>query len=71
MCNGARAWLRGATLSLRAGAADKRTYPMSEGRSGGQEELPCILGKEQLLHFAGAAKKRDLTYKVRETQVRQ
>ena len=42
---------------------------MSEGRSGGQEELPCILGKEQLLHFAGAAVKRYSTSKVRETQI--
>ena len=37
----------------------------------GQEELPRVQGKEQQLHFGGAAVKRDPTSKVRETQVRQ
>ena len=36
----------------------------------GPEELPHIQGKEQWLHFAGAAVKRYPTVKVRETQVR-
>ena len=39
-------------------------------RGGSQEELPYFQGKEQRLHFAGAAMKRYPTYKVRETQVR-
>ena len=37
----------------------------------GQEELLHVQGKEQQLHFAGAAVKRYPTSKVRETQVRQ
>ena len=40
-------------------------------RKGGGEEIPLIQGKEQRLHFAGAAVKRYPTSKVRETQVRQ
>ena len=43
---------------------------MPEVRGNGQEELPCIQGKEQWLCFAGAALKRDPTFKVSETQVR-
>ena len=39
-------------------------------RKGGSEEIPLIQGKEQRLHFAGAAVKRYPTRKVRETQVR-
>ena len=35
------------------------------------EEIPYVQGKEQQLHFAGAAVKRYPTPKVRETQVRQ
>ena len=35
-------------------------------RKGGVEELPLIQGKEQWLHFAGAAVKRYPTPKVRE-----
>ena len=49
---------------------------MSEVRGGGREELPhtqgqegqLIQGKEQRLHFAGAALKRYPTSKVRKTQ---
>ena len=37
-------------------------------RKGGGEEIPLIQGKEQQLHFAGAAVKRYPTPKVRETQ---
>ena len=43
---------------------------MPEVRGGGSEEIPLIQGKEQRLHFAGAAVKRYPTLKVRETQVR-
>ena len=37
-------------------------------RKGSSEEIPFIQGKEQWLHFAGAAVKRYPTPKVRETQ---
>ena len=63
--------------------AAERRYPGPEVRGSGQEELPHatvrshsleeqphIRGKEQWLHFAGAAVKRDPASKVRETQVR-
>ena len=86
--------------SPRSGAAAGRSYPRSEVRGGGREELPHVQGavaawaqegleeishiegqgrseetplfqgKEQRLHFAGAAVKRYPTSKVRETQVR-
>ena len=39
-------------------------------REGGGEEIPLIPGKEQWLHFAGAAVKRYPMPKVRETLVR-
>ena len=39
-------------------------------RKGGSEEIPLIQGKEQQLHFAGAAVKRYPRSKIRETQVR-
>ena len=39
-------------------------------RKGDGEEIPLVEGKEQLLHFAGAAMKRYPTPKVRETQIR-
>ena len=39
-------------------------------KKGGGEEIPLVQGKEQRLHFAGAAMKRYPTPKVRETQVR-
>ena len=39
-------------------------------RKGSSEEILLIQGKEQWLHFAGAAVKRYPTPKVRETQVR-
>ena len=53
-------------LSRRA----KRSYSTFKVRRGGCEEIPLIQGKEQQLHFAGAAVKRYPTSKVRETQVR-
>ena len=40
-------------------------------RRGGGEEIPLVQGKEQRLHFAGAAVKRYPMPKVKETQVRQ
>ena len=43
--------------------------PRPEARGSGREELPHVQGKEQRLHFAGAAV-RFPTFKVRETQVR-
>ena len=48
----------------------ERSYSMSKIRRGGREEIPLVQGKEQRLHFAGAAVKRYPTSKVRETQVR-
>ena len=39
-------------------------------RRGGGEEIPLVQGKEQRLHFPGAAMKRYSTSKVTETQVR-
>ena len=38
---------RGATLHLRSGAAAERSYPASEVRGGGQEELPRVQGQWQ------------------------
>ena len=57
-------WLSG---SRRA----KRSYSMFMVRRGGSEEIPLVQGKEQRLHFAGAAVKRYPTSKVRETQVKE
>ena len=48
----------------------KRRYPMFKVRSGSGEEIPHVQGKEQQLHFAGAAMKRYPKSKIRETQVR-
>ena len=53
-----------------------RSYPTSKVRGSGREELPhtqgqewqLIQGKEQRLHFAGAAVKRYPTSKIRKTQ---
>ena len=36
----------------------ERTYSMFKVRRGGHEEIPLVQGKEQRLHFAGAAMKR-------------
>ena len=52
-----------------AGTAE-RSYPRTEVKKGGGEEIPLVQGKEQWLLFAGAAVKRYPTPKVRETQVR-
>ena len=48
----------------------ERSYSTSKVRRGGREEIPLVQGKEQRLHFAGAAVKRYPMSKVRETQVR-
>ena len=42
---------------------------MMKVRNSGGKEIPLVQGKEQRLCFAGAAVKRYLTPKVRETQV--
>ena len=46
----------------------ERSYSMFKVRRGSSEEIPFVQGKEQQLHFAGAAVKRYPTSKVRETQ---
>ena len=43
---------------------------MFKVRKGSGEEIPLIQGKEQWLHFAGAAMRRYATSRVRDTQVR-
>ena len=42
-----------------------------ECQDSSSREIPLLQGKEQQLHFAGAAVKRYPTTKVRETQIRQ
>ena len=44
-------WLRGRRRA-------KRSYSKFKVRRGGGEEIPLVQGKEQRLHFAGAAMKR-------------
>ena len=74
----AEAWRRGATPSLRSGAAAERSNPKSKEqrlrrhrkaersysmfkvRRGGREDIPLVQGKEQRLHFAGAAVKNEI-----------
>ena len=48
----------------------ERSYSTFKVRRGSSEEIPLIQGKEKWLCFAGAARKRYPTSKVRETQVR-
>ena len=43
---------------------------MFKVRRGGGEEITLVQGKEQWLHFAGAAVKKYPMSKVRETQLR-
>ena len=43
---------------------------MFKVRRGGCEEIPLVQGKEQWLHFAGAAVKRYPTSKVRDPSKR-
>ena len=47
-----------------------RSYFTFKVRRGSSGEIPLLQGKEQQLHFAGAAVKRYPMPKVRETQVR-
>ena len=49
----------------------ERSYSTFKVRRSSREEIPLVQGKEQRLHFAGAAVKRYPTPKVRETRVRQ
>ena len=42
----------------------ERSYSTFKVRRGGGEEIPLLQGKEQRLHFAGAAMKRYSTSKV-------
>ena len=44
--------------------------PHVQIRGSSWEELPYFQGKEQWLHFAGAAVKRYPTFNVRETPIR-
>ena len=48
----------------------ERSYSMFKVRRGRSEEELLVQGKEQRLHFAGAAMKRYPVSKLRETQVR-
>ena len=57
-------WLRGCRRA-------ERSYSTFKVRRGGSEEIPLMQGKEQRLHFAGAAMKRYPTAKVRKTPGRQ
>ena len=56
--------------AVRAQERLEELSPRLRVRKGGSEEIPLIQGKEQWLRFAGAAVKRYLMPKVRETQVR-
>ena len=56
-------WLRGRRRA-------ERSYSTFKVRRGGREEIPLVQGKEQRLHFAGAAMKKYPMSKVGETQVR-
>ena len=49
------------------GIVNKAEIAMLKVRKGSGEEIPLIQGKEQWLHFAGAAVKRYPMPKVRET----
>ena len=66
-------WPGGATPCPRSRgcAAQEGLQELShvEVRKCGGKEIPLVQGKEQWLHFAGAAVKRYPTPKVRETQV--
>ena len=57
-------------LWLRSHRRANRSYSTFKVGRGGCEEIPLVQGKEQWLHFAGAAMKKYLKSKVRETQVR-
>ena len=48
----------------------ERSHSTFKVRRDGGEEIPLVQGKEQWLHFAGAAVKRYPMSKIKETQVR-
>ena len=62
-CVSKEQWLHGCRRA-------ERSYSTFKVRRGGGEEIPLLQGKEQRLHFAGAAVKRYPTSTVKETQVR-
>ena len=55
---------------LKVRGVGQEELPHVRGQGSGCEEIPLVQGKEQWLHFAGAAVKRYPTSKVREIQVR-
>ena len=55
---------------LRRGRRAKRNYSTFKVRRGGCEEIPLVQGKEQWLHFAGAAVKKYPCPRLTEIQVR-
>ena len=56
-------------LQMRGHRRAERSYSTFV-RRGGHEEIPLVQGKEQWLHFAGAAMRKNPVSKVRQTQVR-
>ena len=48
----------------------ERSYSTFKVRRGSPDEIPLVQGKEQWLHFAGAAVNRYPMTKVREIQLR-
>ena len=71
VCNQGR-WPGGATREAVAVQAQEGLEELShvEGQEGRWEEIPFVQGKEQWLHFAGAAVKGYPKHNVREAQVR-
>ena len=65
-----RSYPKSKEWQLRGRRRAERSYSTFKVRRGGREEIPLVQGKEQWLHFAGAALNRYPTSKVRETQVR-
>ena len=55
---------------LRRRRRAERSYSTFKVRRGGHEEIPLIQGKEQRLHFAGAAVKRYPTSKVKKKTIK-
>ena len=45
-------------VAARGAGGPRRSYPTLKVRKKGGEEIPLVQGKEQRLHFAGAAVKR-------------
>ena len=55
---------------VRSGCQEEIPQVQFKVRSSGHEDISHIQGKEQRLHFVGAAVKRYSMFKVRETQIR-